>query len=284
MSRKREPRQWSWPNGEQIAFSVGIAFEGFDLISQYAHGPRGSAPDAFSLSFADYGSRAGIWRLLDLLDEFDIKANVSASGKAAVDHPQVVRAVADAGHEVNAHGWVNDAARPSDPPGEHEEIERCTAAILASAGVRPVGWTGPGSISTPETLRLLVEAGYIWSGDAASDDLPYPVETPAGPIMVLPRTNIFHNDLIMWLGPLNSPAVLWDGFRDTFDELYAEGTNGHPKWTEITLHAHIAGRPTAVPTIRRCLEYVREHDGVWCAPRRDIARWAAQREDVSLPA
>ena len=68
--------------------------------------------------------------------------------------------------------------------------------------------------------------------------------------------------------------VIWDGFKDTLDDLYAEGVDGVPKWTEITLHAHMAGRPTLVPTLRRCFAYAKQHERVWFAPRREIAQWA----------
>src|SRR5262249_34965947 len=92
----------------------------------------------------------------------------------------------------------------------------------------------------------------------------------------------FNNDLAMWLQPRNPPSIIWEGFRDTFDELYAEGQTGVPKWTELVLHAHIAGRPALIPTIRRCLRYALRHDGVWIAPRREIARWTLERENVQL--
>jgi hypothetical protein len=112
-----------------------------------------------------------------------------------------------------------------------------------------------------------------------SDDLPFVRDTPAGPIVVMPRTNIPHNDLVMWqMTTKNPPGVIWEGWKDTFDQLYGEGVAGRPKWTEITVHLHIGGRPTLIPTIRRCLEYAKSHDGVYFALKRDIAKWALERE------
>ena len=73
-------------------------------------------------------------------------------------------------------------------------------------------------------------------------------------------------------------VTIWDGFKDSFDQLYAEGLAGSPKWTEITLHFHMAGRPTLVPTIRKCLAYAKQHEGVWFAKKHEIAEWALQRE------
>lgn len=279
----RYPRKWRWPNDAKIAVSIGLAFEEFEKQSQYRQeGPPGKV-NQFSLSYAAYGHKAGIWRLLDLLDEFRVKANMTTSGLAAERHPQVVAAVAGAGHEIVGHGWVNDRLMlDSTTEQEREEIERCTQAIVKAAGVRPVGWTSPGSTGTDNTLELLKEAGYIYGGDDASDDLPFLHPTRHGPMVIMPRTNIHHNDLIMWIvGAKNPPSIIWDGFKDTFDELYREGQAGSPKWTEITIHAHMGGRPTLIPTLRKCLAYASTHDGVWFATRSEIARWTLQYERES---
>jgi peptidoglycan/xylan/chitin deacetylase (PgdA/CDA1 family) len=255
--------------------------EDFQFQSQYTQGtPKPGKANPFSLSYGDYGRKAGIWRLLDLLDEFNVKGNMSTNGLSAERFPDVVRAVSDAGHEVNGHGWVNDIVQSDeDDAAEREEIRRCTRVLTeASGGVKPVGWTSPGSIGSKNTYEILVDEGYLWNGDDASDDLPFLKPTSKGPIVVMPRTNIFHNDLIMWIAGRNPPSILWDGFKDTFDELYSEGQDGAPKWTEITLHAHMAGRPTMIPTVRKCLAYAKQHDSVWFARRKDIAQWALEHE------
>jgi peptidoglycan/xylan/chitin deacetylase (PgdA/CDA1 family) len=280
------PRKWRWPGGQKIAMSVGLAFEAFAHHSQFntLGSARGGAakPNPLSLSYAEYGWKSGVWRLMETLDRFGLKGNMSVSGKAAADHPNVVAAVVKAGHEVNAHGWVNDVvADPDDPEAERANIIRCTEAIVAACGTRPVGWTGPGSAGSKNTLAILKSQGYLWNGDDASDDLPFLRDTEHGPMVVMPRTNSPHNDLTMWLLPHNAPGIIWDGFKNTFDQLYAEGEAGAPKWIEITLHCHIGGRPTLQPVIRQCFEYAKQHEGVWFARRRDIAEWAMKHEGAA---
>jgi peptidoglycan/xylan/chitin deacetylase (PgdA/CDA1 family) len=280
------PRRWRWPQGQKIAMSVGLAFEAFAHHSQF--NTLGSArvaatkPNPLSLSYADYAWKSGIWRLLETLDRYDLKGNMSVSGKAAQDHPKVVAAVAQAGHEVNGHGWVNDVLiGGDDPEAERAEIRRCTKALADACGIPPVGWTGPGSTGSPHTLAILKSEGYLWNGDDASDDLPFVRQTVNGPMVIMPRTNSPHNDLTMWLLPRNPPSIIWEGFKNTFDQLYAEGEAGSPKWIEITLHSHIAGRPTLQPVIRQCLDYARQHDDVWFARRRNIAEWTLEHEKAA---
>lgn len=237
---------------------------------------------SFSLSYADYGWKAGVWRLLDVLARYDLRANVSTSGLIAERHPQVVEAVYSAGHEINAHGWVNDlTANDEDEEAERAEIHKCKSVIMAATGAPPVGWTGPGSTGSRHTLAILKAEGFLWNGDDASDDLPFIRDTSNGPIVIMPRTNLPQNDLTMWLLPRNPPSILWEGFKNTFDALYSEGAAGNPKWVEITLHCHIGGRPTLQPIIRQCFDYAKQHDGVWFARRRDIAEWCMHHEGVT---
>ncbi|MCW5771250.1 MAG: polysaccharide deacetylase family protein [Rhodospirillaceae bacterium] len=283
-TKSRYPRQWDWPGKAKIAMSVNLALEAFRFKSQYTQETRPGRPDYFSLSFAEYGGRAGVWRILDFLDEVNLKGSMSINGRAAELYPEAMRAVAEAGHEVVGHGWENDVLTDdADPNAERDEIRRVTKAITDAAGVRPVGWTSPGSAGSKNTLELLAREGYIWNGDEANDDLPYVRETPAGPMVLLPRVNAFVNDLVMWIMPKNSPQAIWESFKDTFDQLYMEGTAGCPKWIEIVLHAQFAGRPTGIPVMRKCIEYAKQHEGVWFARKGDIARWTLERERPAKP-
>lgn len=256
--------------------SIGLAFETFQSQSQYSHAAEKGKVNHFSISYADYGWKSGVWRLLD---DVGLKASMSTNGLAAERQPGAVRAVAGAGHEIVGHGWVNDILmKDDDPEGELAEIRRCTRALTEAAGMLPVGWTSPGSMGSKNTLAFLRAEGYFWNGDDASDDLPFIRDTERGPMVVMPRLNIPQNDLIMWMRPNNPPSIMRDGFKETFDQLYAEGQAGSPKWIEMTLHYHMAGRPTLIPTIRQCIEYAKRHEGVWYARKRDIAEWALERE------
>ena len=282
-TRTRFPREWSWPGKERIAFTVGVPFEAFERQSQVNFVAVRGQLDRFSLSYGDYGWKAGIWRIMNLLDEHGLKSSISANGLAAERHPEIVKTFAGEGHEVLGHGWANDVyAKDATPDEEAAEIARCTATLTeATGGVRPVGWTSPGSSGSEATNELLAAQGYLWVGDDASDDLPFVKDTTHGPIVIMPRTNTPQNDLTMWLAPRNPPSILWEGFRNTFDTLYAEGEAGAPKWMEITLHCHIAGRPTLQPVIRQCLDYAKRHDRIWFARRRDIAEWTLKHEGIS---
>jgi peptidoglycan/xylan/chitin deacetylase (PgdA/CDA1 family) len=284
MKRPAFPRSWRWPGGQKIAFTIGVPFEAFEKQSQVNFVASKGQLDRFSLSYGDYGWKAGIWRLLNILDEYNMKCSASCNGLAAERHPEIIRFLAEGGHEVNGHGWANDVyAKDTTPEAERAEIKRCTEILTkTTGGIRPVGWTSPGSSGSESTIEILAEQGYIWVGDDASDDLPFLENTKHGPFAVLPRTNLFTNDISSWIFPSNPTSVFFENFTETFDQLYREGEAGNPKWLGMTLHAHMAGRPTMSNTIRRCLEYVRKHDGVYYTRSCDIAEWAIKQKAESV--
>ena len=273
-------RPWRWPGDARIAVSIGLAFEAFEARSQFVTSVASSEVNRFSLSYGDYGWKAGAWRLLDLLDAYGIKGQVYTNGLAASGHPEVVAALAGAGHEIVGHGWANDRpmhGRTADDV--RAEIRRCTEALTEAAGTRPVGWLSPGYTGTAESDAILASEGYLWAGDDASDDLPFVARTDGGPIVIIPTPGLATNDLTNWLAPRNAPSVVRDGFEDTFDLLYEEGGRGSPKWIELVLHCHVAGRPTLIPAIRRCLDHARAHDDVLFIRRCDLAAWTREQHE-----
>jgi peptidoglycan/xylan/chitin deacetylase (PgdA/CDA1 family) len=268
-------RPWQWPGNEKIAFSIGLAFEAFEYQSQYRTRDTPGKVNPLSLSYAEYGAKVGGWRLLDLLDEYGIKSHISTNGLAAERHPKFLTTAVKEGHEIVGHGWVNDRIFSSeDAESEQKDIKRTTEQITKATGTPPMGWASPGASPTANTYRLLCEAGYVWCGDDASDDVPFVHNVGNRPLVILPQTNAQHNDMQIFLGPRNAPSIIWEGFKESFDQLYREGVDGAPGWTEIILHCHIGGRPILNSTIRMCLEYVRSHEQVWCTTRNEIAKWA----------
>lgn len=271
-------REWRWPNDAKVAVTIGLAFEGFEAYSQFRTYNPEQKVNHFSLSFADYGWKAGAWRLMSLLERLGLRGQVYTNGLAAEQRPDVVAAMAAAGHEIVGHGWVNDhhLFTDDDYEKEREEIRRCTRALTDAAKVRPVGWVSPAYMGSKNTLELLKAEGYIWSGDDASDDLPFIKPTPSGDMVIMPVTGYASNDLGMWLTPRNPPGIIWEGFKDTLDCMLEEAQAGYVGWTEIVLHCHIAGRPTLIPTVRRCLEYAISK-GALIVPRRELAEWTLKQ-------
>lgn len=267
-------RRVAWPGGEAVASTIGIALESFINQSQYRLSGKPGERNDFSLSYGEYGAKVGVWRILELLDQYQLPGTFSISGLLAERHPNVVAAVVQAGHDVVGHGWANDLFLIGATEAEERKMVRDTIdAIEAACGVRPVGWASPANSSNSRTNEILIEEGVLWTGDDASDDLPY-LEHPGTDreIVILPKVNLAANDLIHWVLPTNSANVFLEGFEDTFNTIHAEGTRGNPQWSDVVLHCHMAGRPAFAPTLHRVFRRLVESESVWHTTKTQLAQ------------
>jgi len=268
----------TWPGQANIAMSVVEAFEAFHTRSQYnpRPGPAGK-PDQSSLSYAEYGPKTGVWRVLKLLDSEGLKASFHTSGLAAERWPLTLKEIHKRGHEIVGHGWSNDnLGEHATAESEMKDVMDTLGAIEKAVGFRPKGWSSPGSKGSDEKYKALVDDAKVeWIGDDASDDVPFVREMFGRKVVIMPRNNFPANDLTLWLWPANGPSVYIDSFTDAFDELYEEGKAGEPKWIEAVIHCHIGARPGLTRSIRKVLQYAKKHDKVWFARRGDIAAHVA---------
>ena len=225
-------------------------------------------------SIYEYGSRVGVWRLLDLFACYEIPLTVFGVAMALERNPAVAEAAMAAGHEICSHGyrWIDYRDVPEDVEREH--LERAIEIIRRLTGERPLGWyTG----RTSERTRALVvkEGGFLYDADDYNDDLPFWTEVNGKSHLVVPYT-LDNNDMrFATLQGFNSGDQFYSYLRDAFDVLYAEGEHT-PRMMSVGLHCRLVGRPGRLAALARFIEYTRRFDDVWDGRRIDIARhWRA---------
>ena len=225
-------------------------------------------------SIYEYGSRVGVWRLLDLFARYEIPLTIFGVAMALERNPAVAEAAMAAGHEICSHGyrWIDYRDVPEDVEREH--LERAIEIIRRLTGERPLGWyTG----RTSECTRALVveEGGFLYDADDYNDDLPFWTEVNGKSHLVVPYT-LDNNDM-RFATPqgFNSGDQFYSYLRDAFDVLYAEGEHT-PRMMSVGLHCRLVGRPGRLAALARFIEYTRRFDDVWYGRRIDIARhWRA---------
>ena len=283
------PPHAEWPGGARLALQIVVNWEeggersilhGDEVAETYLHEVPGTAPvtgvrNLQIESTYEYGTRAGLWRLLRLFRERGVAISVFAVGMAVERYPAAARAIVDAGHEIVSHGWRWIDYQYVSEDVERDHIRRAVTSLERAAGARPLGWY-TGRLS-PNTRRLVVEeGGFLYDADAYNDDLPYWVEVEGRRHLVVPYT-LDNND--MKFGTLNGFSTGDDFFtylRDAFDTLYAEGAD-RPKMMSVGLHLRLVGRPGRIGALARFLDHVQRHDAVWICRRVDIARhWIAR--------
>jgi polysaccharide deacetylase family protein (PEP-CTERM system associated) len=109
-------------------------------------------------------------RILDLFAEAEVKATFFTLGWIAQRHPQLMRRIADAGHEIASHGWDHARVHTLDRRSFGEDIARARAVLEDSAGVRVTGYRAPSfsiDARTPWAYLELAAQGYTYSSSVA---------------------------------------------------------------------------------------------------------------------
>ncbi len=226
-------------------------------------------------SIFEYGSRRGVWRVLDLFRDAAIHVSVLGVARALEQSPELARAFVDRGHEVVSHGyrWIDYTVVPEATEREH--IRRAVEILTKLTGSRPLGWmTGrPG----PNTRRLLVEAGgFLYDRDSLADELPYWLEVGGRPHLVIPYSYEANDNRFNENSGFSTGEQFFTYMRDAFDVLRREGKSGAPKLLSIGLHDRLIGRPGRFTGLMKLVDYMRGFDDVWFCTGADIANhWRA---------
>jgi len=284
-----------WPNGARIAVQIVLNYEeggennllhGDDASEGFLSEITGAQPWPGQRhwnmeSLYEYGSRAGFWRVHRLLKDWPVTVYGVATALARA--PAQVKAMKEAGWEIASHGlkWVEHKDMPAEE--ERAQIREAIRLHTEVVGTPPRGWyTGRCSMNTVE---LAAEEGdFAYIADSYADDLPYWTRAGGKDQLIVPYT-MDCNDMRFAIQAGFTRGEDFEAMvRDAFDMLYAEGEAGAPKMLSIGLHCRLIGRPSRAAALKRVMDYMAGHEGVWFATREQIAdHWAAAHPPSAAP-
>lgn len=290
----RHPPRVGWPGGARVALSLVLNYEEGSERSFWAGDgkneglgevPRAVDPaqrDFATESVYEYGSRAGVHRLLRLFDQCGVRCTLFAAAMALEINPEVAAWAAEAGHEVCGHGyrWSEDWTVPREE--EADRIRRAVASITRTVGQRPVGWYNRWMPSRNTRALLVAEGGFLYDSNAYNDDLPYYVTVSGRPHLVVPYS-LTYNDSRYTYGQLGNPEDFLASCRRGLDYLWEEGADV-PRMMSVGLHARLSGQADRASGVRDLIAHAQAKGGVWIATRADIAAWwrAQQPPDAAV--
>lgn len=276
-----QPPVISWPNGAKVALSFVLNYEeggehsvewgdekSEAFITEVASEPIYGGRNVNTESLYDYGSRAGVWRILRLFEEYQMPLTVFAVGQALAANPAVGRAFAERGHEVASHHWRWIDYRDMPEELEREHVLRSIQVIEDVTGERPQGWYG--GRTSLNSRRLAMEAGFIYDNDVYDDDLPHWTMVEGRPFLLVPYT-LDTNDFKFSISPGFTTGSDFSTYLvDALDTLLREGETT-PKMMSVGLHCRMAGKPGRNAGLRSFMDYVASREGIWVCQRREIA-------------
>jgi putative urate catabolism protein len=293
----RHPPHARWPGGARIALNFVLNYEE-GAENSVLHGDAASetflsemiVAQAFEArhlsmeSLYEYGSRAGVWRLLREFERRRLPLTVFGVSMALQRHPELVAAFLEQDHEIACHGWRWIHHQFMSEARERQHIQIGTQIIRDMTDGRwPLGWyTGRDS---PNTKRLVADhGGFAYDSDYYGDDLPFWTRVAKSDGQEIDRLIVPYtldaNDM-RFVAPqgFNAGEQFFQYLRDSFDVLYTEGDPAgldRPKMMSVGMHCRVLGKPGRLVGLQRFLDHVQRHADVWICRRIDIANhWAA---------
>jgi allantoinase len=278
------PPQANWPNQAKLALNLLLNYEEGSELSPlygdpYAESLGGEFPlppqaqgvrSLFIESMFEYGARAGIWRVLRLIDKYKIRVSLGMVAHGLQFNPVLVEYLKTTKHEIINRGWrwIDYSGCPVEEEKKHLDLS--FEAFEKLIGKQPVGWLS--SRPSLNTRSLLVKSGkFIYDSDSFADDLPYYEHVEKKKHLIIPFS--LDNTDFRFLVPQGYACGddYFSYLKDTFDFLYAEGATA-PKMMTCSLHGRVMGRAGRTAALEKFLQHVLKHKDVWICTREDIAR------------
>ena len=263
------------PDGLRLIVWPVLALEHWDIAKPMARmvisPPQGQPmlPDHPNWSWHEYGMRVGFWRLKRLFERLKVSPTVTLNARTCESYPQVIQGAADAGWELNAHGYEQVPMHKVDD--QLGSISKTVDIIEKFWGRRPRGWFGPGLTQTYDTLDYLSQAGIEYIGDWVLDDEPVTLKTTHKPVVALPYNFEIH-DIVMMALQHHPSEEFHRRAMDAFACLYAESAK-RAKIMAIACHPYLSGQPHRIGHVERTFTEILAQPGVACWNGETILDW-----------
>ena len=272
----------SWANNKKVATWIVIDLEWFPITPNdkpfRAPGHMQTAyPDYRHYTSRDYGSRIGVYRLLDALKKVNAKASVAMNSAIAERYPELAQDIVNDGHEIIAHSTDMNAAVATgvDPEVEKRYISESISKLEAITGQKPAGWLSIARSQSFNTPSLLAEAGLKYVCDWVNDELPYEMETPSGSIKNIPLNHELSDRQIINVQQHSVDSYV-EQIQDAWNWLHQEADSFGGRMLPLNLTPYIMGLPYRMDAFERLLTWLSEQPENWFATGQDILE-ATQR-------
>ena len=238
-----------------------------------------------TLSLGQYGMTHGLPRLLDMLDEFHIKAAFFVPGRTAETYPEKIKETAQRGHEISCHGYEYENFSLLSYEEQRRRIIKAVSAIEKACGRKPVGFRAPMGDLMLETLNIARECGMKYSSDLFDDDRPYFMEVNDKRDEILQIPMQWANFDLPYFAFNYRPAFpsgqgrianysnVLSNWKDEFTGHY-----NHNLCYTLQLDPQAIGSPGRMALLREFLEYMTSYEGVWFATGRELYDYCLQNK------
>ena len=266
----------AWPDNGRIALWVAPNIEYFHFDMPIRGSGSNHKPDVPGYTLRDYGSRVGVFRIMNVLEKFGIRASVLLNAEVCEHHPEIIAEGNKRNWEWLGHGLTNSVSMLDYSADEERGIiHKVKEMITAATGKEPKGWLGPGLGETFDTPDHLAAEGFEYVCDWGNDVQPTPMRVKTGRMIVVPY-ELGVNDIRVFNRENHTAEQYYRMVCDHFDTLYRDSVSGG-RVLCLPLHPFVIGLPFRISYLEKALDYICSHDGVWRTTSGEIADWYYQK-------
>jgi allantoinase len=269
-----------WPGGARVAVWLIPNIEYYEMYPRpdpFVHTyPRASVPEFLEYGNIDYGTRTGLYRLLDVLDRHDLPVTCSLNMGVPDRFPEIHQAIKDRSWEVMSHGLYNTRYHYGlSADDERAVIQESIDACERLFGQRMRGFFPPYGSWTAATNRLCTELGVEYTPDSGADDLPTRDNAGNGHILRLPYSFDINDGIHFRIH--HEHRWFAQSTIDMFDRLYEDGA-ATGRVMSVPIHAFWLGHPHRIGVLNQILTHLRSRQEVWFATGSQIVDAYIQQE------
>jgi len=263
-----------WPKGIQCAACLSFDLDAETLwISRNEENLRRPV----TLSQGTYGVKVAVPKILELLQEFEVKATFFVPGWVIERNKGLIQEIFAEGHEIGHHGYLHEWPDMSDPAKEEEILLKGIEIIEKTVGQRPLGYRSPAAEYTPSTLSLLKKHGFTYSSTMMDDISPYKhvVDAVKTDLVELPA-HWSIDDAPYFLYSLRPPISRMTITPREFLEIFEGALLDYYKWGgcfSTFLHPQVIGRPGRFQMLREFIQFMKGLPKIWIARCIEIAQY-----------
>lgn len=250
----------TWPNGAPLALCVVVHLEHYEPSSAIQHS---------EYSRRAYGTRVGIFRIMEAMARVGVRATVALDVHTATHAPYLVNACRSEHWEFMGHGVVGSRPITSlmSEADERTEIIATLDGLEAQTGTRPTGWLGAEFGESTRTPALLAECGLRYVCDWPNDEQPYAMTVPSGSLVSLPM--LLELDDVFALEQRHLTTWRWQqAVEETADVLTRDGAQ-QARLLTLSIHPWVMGQPHRIRIFESVLRNL-VSGGAWAAAGREI--------------
>lgn len=260
---------FEWPNGFKAAACFTWDLDGESAA--YFRNPDQARNQCGELVQRSYGPEVGVWKTLDLMNEYDIKATYFVPGYTANTHPDAVEGILKGGHSIGLHGYMHETMDLLSEKQESDMFDKSIRSLEKLTGYKPDIFRSPSFELNRRTPSLLIKNGVRSDSSLMGDDYPYVIDTEGGPLIEIP-VNWIMDDFEFWghtksnrQKSISDPDTVLKLWKREFEGLYKAGGI-----FVLTMHPFVTGRWVYLDTVRKLIEYIMDFPGTWITSVKDI--------------